>query len=389
MAKKFLSNKILFRVTASIVVLFCGAMIVAALTYTGKKTSGPVSDLFNQVGETVSNVENEVVEQTRQNTRSDELKWFNEYRNSVHRMTHPDTLLWGAYDNKTEQSFNSVIALEDTLHTKLPIISIYSAWGSKSSEQFPVMKAKAIYDLGSIPFITWEPWLNDFNAKDFPGIPADPAQRDKDCLKAIANGDYDSYLDKWIQQAKRFGAPIMVRFGHEMNDPYRYPWGPQNNQPQDFVAAWKHVVDRFRNKGAKNVIWIWSPHPAYQNFTEYYPGDDYVDWVGIPTLNYGTVASWSQWWSFDEIFGNYYPVLAQFKKPIMLTEFASLAVGGNRPMWYKNALTGIQKKYPGVKSIVLFHSSEDNTTTYKSLNWQVINDKTTVQKIIEAMQAIK
>jgi beta-mannanase len=252
------------------------------------------------------------------------------------------------------------------------------------SELFPFNKAKAIYDLGSMPMITWEPWLNDFTAEEYPGIP-DVSVRDAGCLAAIASGFYDPYIDEWAAQVKRFGSTIIIRLAHEMNDPYRYPWGPQNNKNTDFVDAWKHVHDRFRNAGANNVQWMWSPHPAYYNYGEYYPGDSYVDWVGVPALNYGTIAPWSNWWSFDEIFGNYYKYLAMFKKPIMVTEFASLNTGGNRSKWYKDALHSF-KKYPLLKSVIFFHSGNDNTTTYKSLNWQIVNDKAVMKSLSAEMK---
>jgi hypothetical protein len=166
-----------------------------------------------------------------------------------------------------------------------------------------------------------------------------------------------------------------------MNDPYRYPWGPHNNSAADFVAAWKHVHDLFRKAGANNIIWMWSPHPAYGFFKEYYPGDAYVDYVGIGTLNYGPVASWAKWWSFDEIFGKYYQDLAAFKKPIVLTEFASLAYGGNRNKWYDDALKNIPLKYPAVKGLLFFHFDSDHTTTQQVLDWSIINDRKIIASV--------
>ena len=166
-----------------------------------------------------------------------------------------------------------------------------------------------------------------------------------------------------------------------MNDPYRYSWGPQNNSAEDFILAWRHVVDYFKNAGANNVIWIWSPHPAYGYYTEYYPGDDYVDWVGVGTLNYGEAAIWSKWWNFDEIYGNFYKELAAFNKPIMLTEFGSLEVGGDRAKWYVDALCNLKDNYPATKSVVFFHFNNDITLTNKSLNWYFIDDSLTVESI--------
>jgi beta-mannanase len=248
-----------------------------------------------------------------------------------------------------------------------------------------MLYAKAIYDLGSTPMITWEPWLNDFNRED-DGLPevTDP---NKHGLADIANGKYDFYIKKWALQAKAFGHNILIRYGHEMNDPYRYPWGPQNNKPEEYIAAWRHVVNVFRNVGANNVIWVWSPQPAYLQYQEYYPGSDYVDWVGVGALNYGTVAPWSKWWSFKEIFGDYYTKLDVFKKPLMITEMGSLDVGGNKTEWFRKAFTDLSGKYPDLKAILFFNDNNDNTTLNKSLNWSITNDTLTCRAIQQAIEA--
>lgn len=366
-------KKVVFRVIATLIALSAGVLLVWILTFAGDKSAGPLEDVMQQVSENVTALENNIVQEAREETRQHALEWFDPLRKNPSRMSNSKRILWGAFDNNTENGYEPIIKLEEALSTKFPIIQIYVAWGSKSSQQFPFNKAKAIYDLGSIPFITWEPWLNDFKASDYPHIAPDPQARAVGSLMSIARGDYDEYLDDWIKQVKRFGAPLFIRFGHEMNDPYRYPWGPQNNKSQDFIDAWKHVVNKCRNGGANNIIWVWSPHPAYSNYDWFYPGDDFVDWVGVPALNYGTAASWSKWWTFNEIFGNYYPALSAFKKPIMITEFASLRVGGDRVEWYKEAVNSF-KNYPRLKAVLFFHVGDDNTTTYKALNWQIIQD---------------
>jgi beta-mannanase len=178
-----------------------------------------------------------------------------------------------------------------------------------------------------------------------------------------------------------------MRVGHEMNDPYRYPWGPQNNTAKDFKAAWRHIFNVFKAVGAKNVIWVWSPHIAYGYFDAYYPGNDFVDWVGISVLNYGTVASWSKWWTFEEIFGSHYKELAKFNKPIMISEFGSLNVGGDRSKWFGDALSGLPEKYPLVKAIVFFHYSYDKTTTQQPLNWYIKDDTASVRSIIRGFRS--
>jgi beta-mannanase len=214
-------------------------------------------------------------------------------------------------------------------------------------------------------------------------------KRDKNGFADIANGVYDFYIKQWADEAKKIKSPIFVRVGHEMNDPYRYPWGPQNNSAKDFIAGWRHIHDVFRKEGADNIIWIWSPHPAYGYFRDFYPGDFYVDYVGSGTLNYGTVASWSKWWSFKDIFGKFYKQLASFNKPIMLTEFGSLAIGGKRDEWFAEALDSLPQQYPAIKSVVFFHFSDDKTTTQQTLNWYFKDDTASVKAIKKAVKGWK
>ncbi|HSH67575.1 MAG TPA: glycosyl hydrolase, partial [Bacteroidia bacterium] len=275
---------------------------------------------------------------------------------------------------------------EDTLKTTFPLIHIYSAWGSEPDEQFPELQVKTILEMGSLPVITWEPWLTDFDSEKIPGLkPLD--KRDINGMSDVAKGKYDSYLKIWARAAAKIDQPIFLRLGHEMNDPYRYPWGPQNNSAKEFVAGWQHVYNLFKKEGATKVIWIWSPHPAYGFFDAFYPGNKYVDYIGIGALNYGTVANWSQWWSFADIFGKHYDELAVYKKPMMITEFGSLAVGGKREKWFSEALDQLPQKYPLVKSVLFFHFSNDKTTTQQTINWYFIHDSASVKAIKRAINS--
>lgn len=378
-------KKAIQRTTVVVIALTLGIFIFVLLLFAGNKTKGPLQDLFQSVDNNVSKLEKKMAGGNLREDRSTSLKWFAPYRNSKLSLNYTENILLGAYDNNTAESYEKLIELEDSLNTKLPIIHLYSAWGSKKEEVFPLLRAQAIYDLGSIPMITWEPWLNDFDPGQFPRL--ETADKiNKNGMKAITAGVYDAYLNTWAKSARDFQAPLYVRLGHEMNDPYRYPWGPQNNKQEEFIAAWVHVVNLFRNAGANNVIWVWSPHPAYLGYEHYYPGGDYVDWIGIGILNYGTVAPWSQWWSFDETFKKCYDILSLFKKPMMISEFGTLEVGGDRAAWYKAALDSMPVKYPAVKSIIFFNNSNDNTTTYKVLDWSITADTRVTEAVKKSVK---
>ena len=357
---------------------------VFGLLALGARAQGPLAQVLADVGGAVSQAEMRVVRQMRGPGREAALGWFAPVRSDLARLRSPDAVLLGAYDDGIPRTLQGVVDLENRLGTTLPIMQLYTAWGDKPEQQFPARLVRAVWDLGSVPLITWEPWLADFENQLHPHIPLRQA-RDRGGLAAIARGDYDFYIDAWAQQAARWGEPIFIRWAHEMNDPYRYPWGPQNNKPEDYVAAWRHVVERFRLAGADNVLWVWSPHIAYEHSEYFYPGDDAVDWVATGTLNYGTVAYWSRWWTFKEIYGDRRDRLTRWGKPVMIAEFGTLAVGGDRDAWLRDALRELPREYPEIKALLFFNSSSDATITYQRLDWSFTADSVTTSTVAQAL----
>ena len=56
---------------------------------------------------------------------------------------------------------------------QFPIISFYSAWGDKPDEsEFPLRMVETIDRMGSVPMITWEPWVDDFDEELRTNLPA-------------------------------------------------------------------------------------------------------------------------------------------------------------------------------------------------------------------------
>lgn len=96
-----------------------------------------------------------------------------------------------------------------------------------------------------------------------------------------------------VDQLVDMGLPVIIRWGHEMNGNW-YPWG---DQAALFVRVWKEFVDLMRPETRKAVIMEWAPNavpdcewrPAtYDPYLPFYPGDDYVDVVGMSIYFYGT-----------------------------------------------------------------------------------------------------
>src|SRR5262249_8172649 len=138
---------------------------------------------------------------------------------------------------------------------------------------------------------------------------------------------------------------------------YSAYWNSQD--PDLFVAAWRHVFHIFAEEGASNALWVWNPHDRsfppfrYNHPALYYPGDDYVDVIGFTGYNNGTYFQNETWRSFDEIYAQVYAeYVAMFPdKPFMITEFACSSYGGDKPAWIRDALRQLQR-YPRIRIAV-------------------------------------
>jgi mannan endo-1,4-beta-mannosidase len=159
-------------------------------------------------------------------------------------------------------------------------------------------------------------------------------------LAGIVDGKYDSYLRSYATEVRKFRARIVVSFGHEMNATW-YRWGLTHTRSRLFVAAWRHIVDVFRAAGAHNVTWLWivsglgSPHVTSPR--PWWPGGDYVNWVGIdayyhqPSQTFSTVVS---------------PTLAALRrfthKPVLLADTGASPAAGEAAK-IANLFAGIRR----------------------------------------------
>src|SRR6185503_12337426 len=126
-------------------------------------------------------------------------------------------------------------------------------------------------------------------------------------LARIIDGTYDAYITTWAKDARVWGKSFFLRFDNEMNGDWQFPWGEQvnENQPGEFVRAWRHVHDIFTQQGANNATWVWCPNCADNTttpFGELYPGDSYVDWTCLDGYNWGTYSSKTNWQTFGQVF---------------------------------------------------------------------------------------
>ncbi len=271
-----------------------------------------------------------------------------------HAAFTPNYPAGGAYGH---QNFDSLAG------KPIAIEMFYTGWPSNHAPDFPAATCNAIVALGSVPHLTWEPWVSGF---PYP-------------LDGILIGSYDLYILGYAAQVKAWGKPLFIRVGHEMNGNW-YPWCGANNGgstlngfgdptkadgPERFVASYRHIRRLFDSVGVSNVTWIWcvnnfsTPYEAWNQPEQYYPGDDVVDWIGLDGYNWGATQTWSTWTSFYDTFNEVYNRFKTSTKPLMIAEFASAEFGGSKSQWIAETFLYTKAVFPRIKALTWFNINKE------------------------------
>jgi len=192
--------------------------------------------------------------------------------------------------------------------------------------QFPSAAVNTIHDAGKVPFIRMMPRTN-FEQ----GVP-DPNYT----MQKIIDGVFDTQLTQWAIDEKNTNSPLLVEFGTEVNGNW-FPWNGQHNGagttdgygdpnfpdgPERFKGAYRHIIDIYNNNGANNITWFFHaddysiPEEDWNNFENYYPGDNYIDWIGVSI--YGPQEKNEVYQEFSERLNDIYPSLAALSNKPML-----------------------------------------------------------------------
>ncbi len=197
------------------------------------------------------------------------------------------------------------------------IVEYYAAWG----DDFDATGVRNAWAEGALTLMSWEPF--DVTLAD------------------IAAGEKDAYLKKYAASVRKLNLPVVIDFADEMNGHWE-KWGTKHVTPKQYVAAWKHIHDTFTEAGASNVIWAWSPNVVNPvkniDLEQYYPGDGYVDWVGM--VGYFTLEQDN---SFTSVFGPTLDEIRTFtEKPVLIVETAA-EPGERRRDDIRNLFEGVEK----------------------------------------------
>ncbi len=270
----------------------------------------------------------------------------------------------GLFDPKTNQLHpESLLAFEDLIQRQVAIAHYYLGWeylaDSNLRSQFAIIRT-----------FGWEPMLN-VNPYYFSGCPVSELP----LYRAIATGKCDDFLHKAGRNLSQIQQPFYLLFAWEMNNPQN-EWSIYHtgSTADDFVNAWHHIYTIFKQEKATNVIWVFCPNvPDDQNITyeKIYPGNNFVDWIGMDGYNWGTTQSWSQWVSFSGVFrGSYNKLLAIAPgKPMMLAEVNTTDQGGDKGAWYKDMFARqIPYNFSDIQAVVIFN---EDRSKQENVNWRV------------------
>ncbi len=251
--------------------------------------------------------------------------------------------------------FNEIKKTLNNTDENFDLISIYISWDANTESNFPRTLVDSIFEQKSIPFITWEPWLNTFES--------DKSIEGKHVYDLIVEGYFDNFMANFADDLKSYNRPVFLRFAHEFDNPF-YPWYVEGEDAATkFKTAWIHTYEIFRKRGANNIVWIWNPWKS-ENMVSYYPGESYLDWIGVNILNYGEFNEDRTGHDFKSLYQPFHDELKNLPlTPVIISEFGSLKSSHqekDQKDWLDEAFEVMADDYPEIKSIIYFNSKYDN-----------------------------
>ncbi len=170
-----------------------------------------------------------------------------------------------------------------------------------------------------------------------------------------------------------YNKPMFIRFANEMND------GNMGDDPSKYIEVFRNVANMVHQY--PNLATVWSPldlGALDRPFEYYYPGDEYVDWVGISCYSKKYFLGKADTSYKDSVYfmaGDYafasnrvkpfFDFLAKnnIKKPVMINEggvTTNTIYGEDMESWcsprLRNMMWYLVMKYPQIKMVNYFNT---------------------------------
>ncbi|MGO4535799.1 glycoside hydrolase family 26 protein [Leifsonia sp. 2MCAF36] len=263
-------------------------------------------------------------------------------------LVNPAKRYYGMYTEQAPFNWATFDATSAKVGVSPNLVGYFSGW----DETFRANAVTRAWQQGRLPMMTWESRPIDAG-NDSVNAPAYS-------LPNIIRGDFDAYLHQYAKDIVATGLPLAIRLDHEMNGVW-YPWAETDGQGNsingnsagDYVKMWQHVHDIFQQEGANSLaIWVWAPNivnnlPASHKVPGYlaslYPGDAYVDWVGLSGYLRPPFKADNDF-SFDYTFKASLDGLRSITgKPIILAEVGASETDGHKPAWITSFFQALAK----------------------------------------------
>jgi endoglucanase len=247
----------------------------------------------------------------------------------------PGPLPFGAYDPGGDFSNDPDLVIE---HLFLPWEDVFLP-SLQDADAYALARNRALV-------VTIEPWTWTRNERN-------TAQ---DLREGIATGQYDQNMRDICAALGGLQSPVTVRWGHEMEvRDGQFIWSGWD--PQEYIAAYRRMIDICRAE-APGISVMWSPL-GEEGMEAYYPGDDYVDLVGLSVFGYQPYdqLNFDRDRSFEEILAPRYQRAAAYGKPVVVAELGYSGDAAYVEAW-ENTVRQARPEMPQLVGVIYFNQRE-------------------------------
>ena len=176
-------------------------------------------------------------------------------------------------------------------------LGVYLGAGCTGTERLPAYQQWLKRDVDqTLEFVSWDVlkatggwgikcWSTAGQKSVVYSLPMLPPNRSAKLADGAA-GKFDELFSKYAAALVKWGyEDIVIRIGWEFNATW-YAWDASKD-PKAWIAYWRRIVSSMRETPGASFKYDWCPAAAASGFNaeEAYPGDDYVDIVGLDFYN--------------------------------------------------------------------------------------------------------
>lgn len=186
----------------------------------------------------------------------------------------------------------------------------------------------------------------------------------RNVANATSGSTYD-HIVRWARTLKGRPGPILFAFHHEPEAKTNLSYGTAT----DYIAAYRRVVDIFRQQGVANVEHTWQmtswaftvSSSDRRSAPKWYPGSSYVDNVGTDPYNwYNCPTNPNPWTDLKPVMDDSLAFARAYGKRLVVAEFGSQADPARRAQWLRNARQYFIANRATIRAVFYFQLNMDS-----------------------------